>query len=76
MDGAGGFDQCDLRGRGARARRSDLVVDVGGAVLRPGVYRLPGRCAGRDAIAAAGGYGASADAAQVDLQLNLAGRRA
>jgi competence protein ComEA len=49
-----------------------LVVDVGGAVVRPGVYRLPAGSRIGDAIAAAGGYGASVDAGLVDRQLNLA----
>ena len=49
-----------------------LVVDVGGAVLRPGVYHLPDGARVADAIAAAGGYGTTADAALVDLRLNLA----
>jgi competence protein ComEA len=51
---------------------ADLVVDVGGAVARPGVYRLPEGSRVGDAIEAAGGYGAAADAALVDRQLNLA----
>jgi competence protein ComEA len=50
----------------------DLVVDVGGAVARPGVYRLPEGARVADAIEAAGGYGGAVDAALVDRQLNLA----
>ena len=51
---------------------ADLVVDVGGAVARPGVYRLTEGSRVADAIEAAGGYGGAVDAALVDRQLNLA----
>ena len=71
VDGAGGFG-APTAWPTSSSQGSDLVVDVGGAVLRPGVYHLPDGARVADAIAAAGGYGASADAAQVDLQLNLA----
>ncbi len=50
----------------------DLVVAVAGAVMRPGVYHLPAGSRVADAIEAAGGYGASVDAARVDQGLNLA----
>ncbi len=49
-----------------------LVVDVGGAVTRPGVYQLPAGARVADAIDAAGGYAATVDAGLVDRQLNLA----
>jgi competence protein ComEA len=51
---------------------TELVVDVGGAVQRPGLYRLPAGSRVADAIEAAGGYGAGVDAAAVDARLNLA----
>jgi competence protein ComEA len=48
-----------------------LLVDVSGAVERPGLYRLPRGDRVYDAIAAAGGFSADADMSRLP---NLAGR--
>jgi competence protein ComEA len=49
-----------------------LVVDVAGAVRRPGLYRLPNGRRVNDAVAAAGGATARADLAAVNLAAPLA----
>ena len=49
-----------------------LVIDIGGAVVDPGVYRLPADSRVGDAIAIAGGYGPRVDAGRVAAELNLA----
>jgi len=49
-----------------------LVVDVEGAILRPGVIELPAGSRVADAVAAAGGYSAEADLTAAAAQVNLA----
>ena len=49
-----------------------LVVDVAGAVRRPGLYRLPGGSRIADAVARAGGMSRHAAAASVNLAAPLA----
>ncbi|HZR92820.1 MAG TPA: ComEA family DNA-binding protein [Gaiellaceae bacterium] len=57
----------------ARAPRAALVVvDVAGAVRRPGLYRLPARSRVADAVARAGGASAKADLEGVNLAAPVA----
>jgi competence protein ComEA len=54
----------------------ELIVDVQGAVLRPGPQRLPAGSRVGDAISAAGGYSPQLDIRAAAEQLNLAERLA
>ena len=56
----------------ARPLDGDLVVDIQGAVLRPGVHHVTAGSRVADAIAAAGGYGPRVDADRAGRELNLA----
>lgn len=57
---------------GGSAAPSDIVVDIAGAVARPGILRLRDGDRIADAIEAAGGYGPRVDLAATARSLNLA----
>jgi competence protein ComEA len=58
-------------GEGA-ADGAELVVDIEGGVISPGIHRLPAGSRVADALAAAGGYAEGADLAAAARSLNLA----
>lgn len=68
IDAGGAGENSGLREIGLQ----DLVVDVAGAVISPGVYRLPADSRFGDGLAAAGGLSAGADRDWVSRNINLA----
>lgn len=53
-------------------KTGNIWVDIEGAVVKPGVYRLESGARVKDALAAAGGLAAEADRGWVERSLNLA----
>jgi len=61
-------------GPGATPSPAMVVVQVAGAVVRPGVYSLPAGSRVADAIAAAGGYSTDVDPRAAETKVNLAAK--
>lgn len=57
---------------GAATKAADITLDVEGAVIHPGVYKLPKDSRIQDALIAAGGMNDKADRDKVAKGLNLA----
>ncbi len=60
--------------KSAQAESKDLIVDVEGAVIQPGVYSLPPDARYVDALAKASGLSEEADRGYVEKNINMAAK--
>jgi competence protein ComEA len=58
----------------SKEKLEQITVDIEGAVLRPGVYKLPKDARAQDVLIKAGGMSEKADRVQVAKALNLASK--
>lgn len=71
-DGSGGNDDIKIIEASASFDVGELVVDIGGAVNKPGVYKLTSGSRVNDAIVAAGGLTSDADSNRINLAARVA----
>lgn len=57
---------------GSNSAKEEFIIDVEGAVIKPGVYSLPSKARIVDALAAAGGLSEDADRDYVEKNINMA----
>lgn len=54
--------------------KGEVIIEMAGEILKPGVYHLPPNSRVQDALIASGGVGADADREWVERNINLAAR--